>query len=313
MQSSGASRREIAPSWLFDSRIGKEGKCHDQLPPLHAQLKPPQMSSPRANPPIRKARRKSRWTRHLRAPARWLQRTWLATPRAFRIGLVVAAVLAALPLANLAWQVIRKPTELLFFADRALNKPPAETWRQYGALFRKYSTEAISPELLAALTQTESTGNPAVRTYWRWRLGWNPLAWYQPASSAVGLLQMTDPAFAEASRFCIRGHVVVSDCWFTSLYFRPLPGHAIELASIYLDRQVAGVLIAVPGAPPNAQQKQDLAAFIHLCGARPARAFVRRGYQLAGERCGDHSVALYLGKVNSMKQQFLRLAANDRS
>jgi hypothetical protein len=240
-----------------------------------------------------------------------LRRRWTTAPTAVWITVLVATLLIALPFANLAWQVIRKPTELLFFADRTLDKPPAGTWRQYGARFRTFSTDAISPELLAALAQTESTGNPVARTYWRWRWSWNPAAWYRPASSAVGMFQMTDPAFAEASRFCIRGHVVVSDCWSTFLYFRPLPGHAIELASIYLDRQVAGVLIAVPGAPPSPQQKQDLAAFIHLCGARPARAFVRRGFQvMAGERCGDHLVASYLGRVNAMKQQFLRLAAN---
>jgi hypothetical protein len=239
--------------------------------------------------------------------ARW-RRTWAATPTAVRIAALAATILIALPVANLAWQVIRKPTELLFFADTTLNKQPAETWRQYGARFREFSTNAIAPELLAALAQTESTGNPAARTYWRWRWSWNPAAWYRPASSAVGLLQMTDPAFAEASRFCIRGHVVVSDCWFTSLYARALPGHAIELASIYLDRQVAGVLAAATGAAPSPQQTQDLATVIHLCGAGPGRAFMRRGFKLmAGERCGDHLVASYLGKVNAMKQQFVRL------
>ena len=41
--------------------------------------------------------------------------------------------------------------------------------------------------------------------------------------------------------------------------------------------------------------------------------FVRRGFQIvAGERCGDHLVAAYLAKVNAMKRQFLRLAADDR-
>jgi hypothetical protein len=120
---------------------------------------------------------------------------------------------------------------------------------------------------------------------------------------------MTDPAFAEASRFCIRNHRVVSDCWFTSLYFRPLPSHAIELASIYLDRQVAGVLAAAPGTSASPRQRQDLAALIHLCGARPARAFLRRGFRLLpAERCGDHLAALYLGKVNAVAQQFTRLA-----
>ena len=60
--------------------------------------------------------------------------------------------------------------------------------------------------------------------------------------------------------------------------------------------------------------QQDLAAFIHLCGAGPASAFVHRGFQMmAGERCGDHLVAAYLAKVNAMKRQFLRLAANGRN
>ncbi|WP_246660669.1 MULTISPECIES: lytic transglycosylase domain-containing protein [unclassified Tardiphaga] len=273
------------------------------------------MSSTRTTPPLRKPRTRrgvSGLRRRLGRRLRGLRPRWAARPVAVRIVIVVAALLIGAPLVNLVVQLVRKPTELLFFADTVLNKPPTETWRHYGARFRNYSTDAVSPELLAALTQTESTGNPAVRTYWRWRWGWNPFAWYRPASSAVGLLQMTDPAFAEASRFCIRGHVVVSDCWFTSLYFRSLPGHAIELASIYLDRQTASVLIAVPGKAPSAPQKQDLAAVIHLCGAGPGRAFVRRGFRPApGERCGDHSVAGYLGRVNAMKQQFVRLAANN--
>lgn len=102
---------------------------------------------------------------------------------------------------------------------------------------------------------------------------------------------------------------MVADCWFTSLYARPLPSHAIELASIYLDRQVAGVLATAPGTAATPQQKQDLATLIHLCGARPARAFLRRGFRpVPEERCGDHLVALYLGKVNAMAQQFARLA-----
>jgi len=251
--------------------------------------------------------------RPLARAARWLRRRWAAAPTALRIAVVAAALLLVVPLANLAWQVMRKPTELLFFADRSLDKQPADTWRQYGARFRTFSTDTVSPELLAALAQTESTGNPVTRTYWRWRWGWNPANWYRPASSAVGLLQMTDPAFAEASRYCIRGHVVIDSCWFKSFYFRTLPGHAIELASIYLDRQAAG-LLATTGKAPTGQQKQDLAAVIHLCGAGPARGFVRRGFRpMADERCGDHLVAGYLGRVNAMKQQFLRLAASEQN
>ncbi|MGA7805432.1 lytic transglycosylase domain-containing protein [Bradyrhizobium sp.] len=225
---------------------------------------------------------------------------------------VAAALLAAFALTNLVYHVIRKPTELLFFVGNALDKEPAETWRRYGPLFRKYSTSTITPELLAALAQVESTGNPVERTYWRWRLALNPFAVYQPASSAVGLYQMTDPAYAEAKRSCIiKNAVVNSGCWFNSLYIRVVPSHAIELASIYLDRNVAAVLARAPDATPSLQQKQDLAAFIHLCGAGPASAFAHRGFQMmTGERCGDHLVAAYVARVNALKRQFQSLAAD---
>jgi uncharacterized protein (DUF2237 family) len=93
-----------------------------------------------------------------------------------------------------------------------------------------------------------------------------------------------------------------------------IPSHAIELAAASLDRGVAAVLARAPDAAANPQQKQDLAALIHLCGASPASAFAQRGFQAtAGERCGDHPVAAYLAKVNAMKRQFLRLAANSQN
>lgn len=279
------------------------------------------MSSSRAaKPRTRKRRIQQSWNTFLRPLYRWqgLRRVrgkLAAMPTAVRIVLIVAAILIVVPLANLAYQVIRKPTELFFFVGGTLDKMPAETWRHYGPLFRRYSTGTITPELLAALAQIESTGNPVARTYWRWRLTWNPIAVYKPASSAVGLFQMTDPAYAEAARYCIRQHTVVdADCWVNSLYVRVVPSHAIELTAIYLDRNVTGLLASTKGTTASPQQKQDLAAFIHLCGSKPARAFMRRGFQMmAGERCSDHRVAAYLANVNAMKRQFLRLAANDQN
>src|SRR3979411_1205706 len=158
------------------------------------------------------------------------------------------------------------------FVGHRLDKAPVETWRQYGALFRTYSTGTMPPALLAALAQAESSGNPVERTYWRWRWSFNPFAMYQPASSAVGLFQMTDGAYAEASRFCIRANAVTdTGCGFGP-YIRAIPSHAIELASVYLDRNVAAVL-ARADMTASTQQKQDVAAFIHLCGGGPATAF----------------------------------------
>jgi hypothetical protein len=247
---------------------------------------------------------------------RWRQRALWAgwklarAPRIVRIAGVVAVLFAIVTLTNLIYQVIHKPTELFVFVGHRLDKEPSETWRQYGALFRTYSTATITPELLAALAQDESSGNPVERTYWRWRWSFNPFALYQPASSAVGLFQMTDPAYAEAARFCIRANAVSdTGCGFGP-YIRAIPRHAIELASVYLDRNVAAIL-ARTEVTANPQQKQDTAALIHLCGPGPATAFARRNFQMvAGERCGEHLVAAYVARVNAMKRQFLRLAGD---
>jgi hypothetical protein len=260
----------------------------------------------------RKGKRLLPRLRRWRRRARWARRKLARVPRAVRIAGSVAILLAVVALTNLVYQVIRKPTELFFFVGHALDKEPAETWRQYAPLFRTYSTPTITPELLAALAQVESSGNPVDRTYWRWRWSFNPFAIYQPASSAVGLFQTTDGAYAEAARFCVREHAVTdTGCGFTVPYIRAIPSHAIELTSVYLDRHVADVLARAPEVKASPSERQDLAAFIHLCGAGPATAFARRKFQMiSDERCGDHLVAAYVAKVNAMKRQFLRLAAD---
>src|SRR6202034_1115980 len=209
-------------------------------------------------PRLRRWRRRARWARERLARA----------PRAGQIAGSVAILLAVAALAKLVYHVTHKRPELFPFMGHGLDKEPVETWRQYGPLFRTYSTSTITPELLAALAQVESSGNPVDRTYWRWRWSFNPFAIYQPASSAVGLFQMIDGAYSEAARFCIQDHAVVDDgCCFSSLYIRAIPSHSIELAAIYLDRHVAEVLARTAEVKATASQKQDLAAFIHLCGA----------------------------------------------
>jgi hypothetical protein len=220
---------------------------------------------------------------------------------------------------NWVYQVVRKPTELFFPVSTVLAKTPPETWRQYGPLFRAHSTRVITPDLLAALAQVEGSGNPVARTYWRWRPTWHPLQVYQPASSAVGMYQITDATFREARRYCIHDHVVVEDgrwndvrsCWFNGLYTRVVPSHAVELTAALLDRGVATTLARRHAGAATLQQKQDLAAVIHLCGAGPGDAYARRGFRLtAGQRCGDHDVRAYLAHVNALKRRFAGLAAS---
>jgi hypothetical protein len=279
-------------------------------------------SPPRAaRIPSRKARvRRARPTRFQRL-VRFGQRAFLvlmALPLALRVVVIAIVLLALWSVVNFTYQVVRKPTELFFPVSGALSKTPPETWQSYERLFRAHSTAIMAPELLAALAQVEGAGNPVARTYWRWRLSWNPFEWYQPASSAVGMYQITSPTFREARRYCIHYHEVVEEgpwhqwrsCWFNGLYTRVVPSHAVEMTSALLDRSVASTVTRHRATAATLQQKQDLAAIIHLCGAGGGDAFARRGFKLTpGQKCGDHDVHAYLAQVNTMKRLFSRLAA----
>ncbi len=262
-------------------------------------------------------RRVWRVRRRVRLYWRVLRAVW-ASPLTVRVLVGAVVIVVAWSAANWVYQTIRKPTELFFPVSDALAKSPSETWRRYGSLFSEHSTAVITPELLAALAQVEGAGNPVARTYWRWRLTQNPFELYQPASSAVGMYQITDGTFREAKRYCIHDHVVVEDgpwddaqsCWFNSLYSRVVPSHAIELTAALLDRGVARAMERRRTAAATLQQKQNLAAVIHLCGAGAGDAYTARGFQLtAGQRCGDHDVRAYLAQVNGLQRRFARLAA----
>jgi hypothetical protein len=244
----------------------------------------------------------------------------LAAPAWLQVIVGVATIVTVWAVVNWAYQTIRKPSELLVPVSDSLVKSPLGTWQSYGSLFRKHSTTVITPELLAALAQVEGGGNPVAQTYWRWRLTWNPFELYRPASSAVGMFQITDAAFREAKRYCIHDHVVVEDgpwrdmnsCWFNSLYTRVVPSHAIELTAALLDRGVANVMAHRRPGATTLQQKQDLAAVIHLCGAAAGEAYAKRGFRPAArQKCGDHTLKDYLAQVNAMKRQFARLSAAD--
>lgn len=254
--------------------------------------------------------------------ARWRRRAW----RAFRTAplpfqAIAVAVFVALLWAATNWvyQVVRKPAELFFPVSGVLAKTPTETWRKYERIFSAHATAVITPDFLAALAQLEGSGNPIARTYWRWQATWDPFGVYRPASSAVGMYQITDATYAEAKRYCIHDHKVVEDgpwhdlrsCWFNRLYVRVVPTHAVEMTSAFLDRRVAHILGRRRIATATLEQKQDFAAVIHLCGAAAGEAYAVRGFRLTpSQHCGDHHLGDYLSRMNAMKRVFARLAAD---
>lgn len=268
----------------------------------------------------RGARRRWLSARRAARRLRGLLRRVRRAPRLLQVALLLAtAALAALAVNGL-YQLVRKPTELLFPVSAALDKAPDATWRDYAPLFRRYSTAAITAPLLAALAQVEGSGNPLARTYWKWSWARRPFEVYRPASSAVGMYQITDGTFAEARHYCIHHHRVVHEgpwndwhsCWFNSLYARVLPADAIELTAAYLDVEVTGILARHHLAGATPADTRHLAAAVHLCGAAAAESYARRGLRLLpAERCGDHDPRAYLARVDAMTAVFVRLAAAD--
>jgi hypothetical protein len=244
---------------------------------------------------------------------RW-RNIWRVWPASVRVVLGAAVLLVLWAGLNGFYQLARKPSELFFPVSGTLYKTPSETWRTYGSLFTKHSTQTITREFLAALAQVEGSGNPLARTYWRWSLRADPFEIYRPASSAVGMYQITNGTFAEARRYCVHRHVVVEvgpwhdwrACWFNALYTRTVPGHAIEMTSAYLDRGVARILARQGIAAASLADRQNLAAAIHLCGAGAGNVFARAGLRVRpGQRCGDHDLAAYLARVESMRRAFV--------
>jgi hypothetical protein len=219
---------------------------------------------------------------------------------------------------NWTYQVVRKPSELFFPISGSFYKDPAETWRTYGRLFERHATPVMTADLLAALAQIEGSGNPVVRTYWRFSLTNEPFEIFRPASSAVGMYQITDGTFDIARRYCVHRHRVVEEgpwydfksCWLNELYTRTVPSHAVEMTAAYLERGVAEVLARFPALRATHEQKQALATMMHLCGAGAAAEYARRGLALAaGQRCGTHDARSYVGRVTSMQRRFKTLAS----
>jgi hypothetical protein len=240
------------------------------------------------------------------------------SPGVVQITVVSALFIVLFFAVNWTYQVVRKPSELFFPISGSFYKEPAATWRAYGSLFERHSTPVMTPDLLAALAQVEGSGNPVVRTYWRFSLTNEPFEIFRPASSAVGMYQITDGTFAVARRYCVHRHRVVEEgqwydlksCWLNELYTRTVPSHAVEMTAAYLDRGVADVLARFPALRASLEQKQTLATMMHLCGAGAATEYARRGLALtAGQRCGAHDARSYVGRVTNLQRRFRALAS----
>ncbi len=238
--------------------------------------------------------------------------------RRYKQAKIILTIIGIIIVTNFALQIFRKPTEILSFVGITSKKTPASTWDTYGDAFLKSATPVITPDFLAAIAQVESGGDPVAQPGWTLKLSRNFLRWYSPASSAVGLMQITEGNYDEAKNLCVRDGKVVraglwyeaDSCWFNSLYSRVLPSHSIEMAAAYMHFQVESILRKVKKADVATEKKQKLAAVIHLCGKERGYTFASDGFNFRHfQTCGSHDARGYLTKVFRYKTVFTNLIA----
>ena len=203
---------------------------------------------------------------------------------------------------------------MFFPVAGVLDKMPAETWEAYAPLFREHSTAAVS---------ARTAGGAGAGRGGRQSAGAHLLALEFLLESAVGLQarlerrrHVPDDRSRRSPMRARPASTITSsstDCWFTGLYTpraaRATPSSSPRCPWTARARRFSA---RYPHAKVNAQQMQDLAALIHLCGAGVAQGLrAQRLPSAAGQRCGDHSAAQYLASVNTMMRQFRRLAAKE--
>ncbi len=214
---------------------------------------------------------------------------------------------------NFLFQIYQKPLEVLSLFSLTKPKTVMETWSSYGTDFQKYSTHQVPPELLAAIAQSESSGNPLASPGWTWKLSslWSKI--YSPASSSFGLFQSTKGTFAEGTDLCMIDREVIprspwynfDSCWLHGIYSRAWPSHAIKAAALKLHFDLTSITRNHRIKNVSSTDRAKLAAVIHLCGRQRAEKFVRDRFQFRGNaHCGTHHAPSYVNRILKLTRNF---------
>lgn len=234
-----------------------------------------------------------------------------------KIALYFLCFLSLLPVINWVYHIAKNPSQVLSPFHKAMVKTPNDTWRNYKDAFIENSTPIMTPQFLAALAQSESSGNPTAQPYWRWDFSSNPFEIYSPASSSSGLFQITQGTYNDAKKFCIQNGKVAQDgpwhkfdsCWFNWSYSRLSAADSIEMTAARLHYLVEKL---VGNTRLDLRKKQEIAAVIHLCGPGKVATFIRRGVKGLGH-CGDHHVGNYISRIRSLERKFIHLKNGEAS
>ena len=234
------------------------------------------------------------------------------TKRSLSFYILILLILT--PVLNIGWQVYKKPSELLRPFAKYFNKSPKQTWYSYYDEFKEHSEPYLTPEFLAALAQVESSGNPIAQTYWDLKLSTNIEKWYAPASSSVGLYQLTEPTFKQAQKICKKNNTYVLNqnegigpCYWNRFKTRLSASDSIELTANHLNYNIKR-LVQKRDLKLNQQKAQALASVIHLCGPGVGERLVRNAFRLESlGSCGKHNPKYYHRKITRLAAYFKSL------
>ena len=150
-----------------------------------------------------------------------------------------AFLLLVLFIVNFIYQIYQKPTEVIssFYAGQSSDLNG--TWKRYKNLFINNSTEHINAKTLASIAQVESAGQWAASPSWQWKITDNWRKVFSPASSALGVMQITKGHQKSVLQHCQTESVKSKLCNNTSWWARLWPSHSINLAAIYIDKTIS--------------------------------------------------------------------------
>lgn len=194
------------------------------------------------------------------------------------------------------FHLYKHPSLVFYPVSGFFYKSSYETWDKYQNEFYYYGSKKVEPEFLGALAQTESMGNPFALTYWQSGWSLNPLNWYRPASTATGILQITDGTWRDMKKYCLGTGGVQSAsklgaCPGNIFRFRIFPSHAIHLVSAWFHKKSEDLNV-------GKQLRRKYLSVLHLCGFRKAKELKSKSFNLKRiGNCGSHSPSRYFSRV----------------
>ncbi len=204
---------------------------------------------------------------------------------------------------NVLYQIYKKPTDLVSIIYPGSSTSIFGTWSYFQDSFNSHSTKLVSAKTLASIAQVESSGRFAASPEWQWKLSRGVGNIFAPASSAIGLMQITKGHKNSVSKFCKTQKAKEHVCKNRSWWLRLIPGHSIHLAAVYIDKTIHSII---------RQQKKTiskvnlikLAAITHLCGEGKAKLYARSNFKFSNFRkCGTHSAINYVNNVVRMSKK----------